>query len=51
MKFVSHGRKMNKLGARHEWIEVMVELLDLLGLVCASYDTADKWLLSSFVKR
>jgi len=48
---VSHGRKMNKLGVPHEWIETTFELSGLIGVVCANYDTADKGLLFSFVER
>ena len=48
---MSHGRKMNKMGAPHPRILPAVELSGLVALVRASYDTIDKGLLCSFVER
>jgi len=51
LKLVSHGRKMNKMGAPHPRILPIVELSGLTGLVGASYETVDKGLLCAFVER
>ena len=48
---MSHGRKMNKMGASHPRILPAVELSNLVGLIGASYDTIDKGLLCAFVER
>ena len=48
---MSHGRKMNKMGAPHPRILPAVELSGLVGLVGASYDTIDKGLLCAFEER
>ncbi|XP_068492230.1 uncharacterized protein [Phaseolus vulgaris] len=42
LKLVSHGRKMNKMGAPHLGILPAVEFSGLVGLVGASYDTIEK---------
>jgi len=41
MKVISHGRKINKLGAPHEHIQAVVELSGLGGLLHASYENLD----------
>ncbi|XP_068478444.1 protein MAIN-LIKE 1-like isoform X1 [Phaseolus vulgaris] len=51
LKVVSHGRKINKLGAPHERIEAVVELSGLGGLLHASYESLDRGLLCAFVER
>ncbi|XP_068504169.1 protein MAIN-LIKE 1-like [Phaseolus vulgaris] len=51
LKVVSHGRKINKLGAPHERIEAAVELSGLGGLLHASYESLDRGLLCAFVER
>ena len=48
---MSHGRKMNKIGAPHPQIVPIVEVSCLVGLVGESYDTIDKGLLCAFVER
>ena len=39
---VSHGRKINKLGAPQERIEAVVEMCGLGGLLHASYEILDR---------
>ena len=48
---MSHGRKVNKMGAPHPRILPAVELSGLVGLVGTSYDMIDKGLLCAFVER
>jgi len=50
LKLVCHGRNLNKLGLPHDRIQATMELSGLAGLVCASYDTIDKGMLSAFVE-
>ena len=45
---VSHGQKMNKMGAPHPQILPVVELTGLVELVGANYDTIDKGLLCTY---
>jgi len=51
LKVVSHGKKINKLGAPHEHIEVAIDMCGLGGLVHASYESLDRGLLCAFVER
>jgi len=51
LKVVSHGRKINKLGAPHECIEAAIDMCGLGDLVHASYESLDRGLLCAFVER
>ncbi|BAT84114.1 hypothetical protein VIGAN_04139300 [Vigna angularis var. angularis] len=51
MKFISHGKKLNRLGSCHEGNRDIINGSGLMSLVGISYDYVDRDLLLTFVER
>jgi len=48
---VSHGRKVNKLGAPHKSTKAAVDMSGLGGFIHANYENLDRGLFCAFVER